>query len=190
MISFLSDWIQKIAIGVIIVSIFELILPNGNLKKYIKVVLGIYVVFCIISPFINNSLFQNLDEINLEKYVENVSKQSNIEKNTQNSNLENLYLDELKKNIENQVQNNGYNVVKCTIDAEFDLTKTNSGIHKIDLVVEKNQNIIHKIEINLNKTNKEEKVIDENNDIGLMNLRENLSNYYEISKDKISIKMK
>ena len=36
MINFLSDWIEQIAIAVIIVSIFELILPKGNLKKYIN----------------------------------------------------------------------------------------------------------------------------------------------------------
>ena len=39
MINFLSNWIEQIAIAVIIVSIFELILPKGNLKKYIKEVL-------------------------------------------------------------------------------------------------------------------------------------------------------
>ena len=53
MINFLSNWIEQIAIAVIIVSIFELILPKGNLKKYIKLVLGIYIIFCMIYPFVN-----------------------------------------------------------------------------------------------------------------------------------------
>ena len=39
MINFLSNWIEQIAIAVIIVSIFELILPKGNLKKYIDIIL-------------------------------------------------------------------------------------------------------------------------------------------------------
>ena len=47
MIEFLSNWIQGIAIAVIIASIFEMLLPNGNIKKYVKVILGIYIVFCI-----------------------------------------------------------------------------------------------------------------------------------------------
>ena len=47
MIEFLSKWIEGIAIAVIIASIFEMILPNGNVKKYVKVILSIYIVFSI-----------------------------------------------------------------------------------------------------------------------------------------------
>ena len=51
MINFLSNWIEQITLSVIIVSIFELILPKGNLKKYIKVVLGVYIIYCFILLF-------------------------------------------------------------------------------------------------------------------------------------------
>lgn len=196
MISFLSNWIQKIAIGVIIVSIFELILPNGNLKKYIKVVLGVYIVFCIISPFINSSLFQNLDEIDLEGYVENISDASTATNGiNQNMNMERLYIDELKNNIEKQVENNGYKTVECNIDAELSTSGTNPGIHRIDLIVEENKsNIssINKIEINLNKINEEESktVVNDTNSPNLMKLKETLANYYEINKDLINIQMR
>ena len=196
MISFLSNWIQKIAIGVIIVSIFELILPNGNLKKYIKVVLGVYIVFCIISPFINSSLFQNLDEIDLEGYVENISDASTATNGiNQNMNMERLYIDELKNNIEKQVENNGYKTVECNIDAELSTSGTNPGIHRIDLIVEENKsNIssIKKIEINLNKINEEESktVVNDTNSPNLMKLKETLANYYEINKDLINIQMR
>ena len=39
MIKFLKNWVQQIVVATIIVSIFELILPEGNLKKYVKVIL-------------------------------------------------------------------------------------------------------------------------------------------------------
>ena len=39
MIDFLSNWVEQITIGVVIAGIFELILPKGNIKKYIKVVI-------------------------------------------------------------------------------------------------------------------------------------------------------
>ena len=42
MIEFLSKWIEGIAIAVIIASIFEMILPNGNIKKYVKAI-SLYV---------------------------------------------------------------------------------------------------------------------------------------------------
>ena len=41
----ISDWVQGIIVAVIIVTIIEMILPNGNSKKYIKVVIGIYIIF-------------------------------------------------------------------------------------------------------------------------------------------------
>ena len=45
---FLNSWLQGIIVSVVISTIIEMILPNGNTKKYVKVVLGIYVMFNII----------------------------------------------------------------------------------------------------------------------------------------------
>ena len=38
MIEFLGKWIEGIAISVIIASIFEMLLPDGNIKKYVKMI--------------------------------------------------------------------------------------------------------------------------------------------------------
>ena len=89
MIEFLRNWVEQIAITIIIVSIFELILPDGKLKKYIKIILGVYVVFCIISPFVDNSLysFDKLDEIDLSDYVEHATSTENIAVNQESMDL-------------------------------------------------------------------------------------------------------
>ena len=58
---FLRNWIEQIALAVIIVSIFEMLLPSGKTKKYIKMVLGIFIVFSIISPFVDSKALYNLD---------------------------------------------------------------------------------------------------------------------------------
>ncbi|MCI8482131.1 MAG: hypothetical protein HFJ27_03470 [Clostridia bacterium] len=50
MIENLSLWAEQIIVAVIIATIIEMILPNGNNKKYIKAVIGVYVLFTIISP--------------------------------------------------------------------------------------------------------------------------------------------
>ena len=62
MINFLSNWIEGIAIAAIIASIFEMIIPNGNIKKYIKVILGIYVVFSIIAPFVDSKALYSIKQ--------------------------------------------------------------------------------------------------------------------------------
>ena len=48
-----SNWIQGIIIAVVISTIVEMILPEGNSKKYIKVVIGVYILFSIVSPVIS-----------------------------------------------------------------------------------------------------------------------------------------
>ena len=54
MIQFLSSWAEQIVLAVIIATIIELILPQNKNKKYIQMVIGIYVLFNIISPIIKN----------------------------------------------------------------------------------------------------------------------------------------
>lgn len=81
MIDFLSKWIEGIAIAVIITSIFEMILPDGNIKKYVKIVLGIYIIFSIISPFVDRKELFNL---NISKEIDTYS--NNIVSNETNSN--------------------------------------------------------------------------------------------------------
>lgn len=53
MINSISSWAEQIVIAVIIVVIIEMILPKGNSKKYIKTVIGIYILYTIISPVIS-----------------------------------------------------------------------------------------------------------------------------------------
>lgn len=188
MISFLSNWIEQIALAVIIVSIFELILPSGNLKKYIKVVLGIYVIFCLISPFVNSSALYEIKDINIEDYVENATKNETVvNQASMDSRLQELYIEELKKDIKKKVEENGYIMDKCEIDANLESSSDNPGIHKINLVVNENKSNIGEVE----KIEIGSKEVDENtNSEGIEKLKENLASYYEISKDVINIKLK
>ena len=57
MIEFLVSWAEQLIIALIIIIIIEIILPNGNnYKKYIKVVLGIFLVSTIINPIVGEQL--------------------------------------------------------------------------------------------------------------------------------------
>lgn len=67
-ISFISSWAEQIIVAVIIATIIEMILPNGNNKKYIKVVIGIYVLFTILSPILEKITKANLESFDYEKY--------------------------------------------------------------------------------------------------------------------------
>ena len=74
MIENLSSWAKGITLAVIVVSILEMLLPNNKTKKYIKMVMGVFILFNIISPFINANDLKNLNEIDASKYVNENNK--------------------------------------------------------------------------------------------------------------------
>ena len=190
MIKFLSNWIGQIAIAVIIVSIFEMILPKGDLKKYIKVVLGIYVIYCLISPYVNKNKLFDLDNINIKKYTTSNIIQSNVNQESMDERLETLYIDELEKNINIKLKEYGYEIYKCKIDANLNSNKQNPGIHKINLIIKenkKNQIQIDDVEIGNTCEMSADKV---STAIKGEELKQVIANYLEIEKEIISIKIK
>lgn len=164
MISFLSSWAEQVILAVIIATILELILPNSKNKKYVQMVIGVYVLFNIISPIIKNKEKLVFSEIDLDKYITTSTK---VEQSSMDAKLEKIYLDELENNIKSKFKNAGIEIIKCTIDAELDTTKKNAGIHSIDVKV---------------KNVDDEKKISK--------IKQEIIEEYEISEDKIKIIIK
>lgn len=164
MINFLSSWAEQVILAVIIATILELILPNSKNKKYVQMVIGVYVLFNIISPIIKNKEKLVFSEIDLDKYITTSTK---VEQSSMDARLEKIYLDELENNIKSKFKNAGIEIIKCTIDAELDTTKKNAGIHSIDVKV---------------------KNVDDEQKISKM--KQEIIEEYEISEDKIKIIIK
>lgn len=164
MISFLSSWAEQVILAVIIATILELILPNSKNKKYVQMVIGVYVLFNIISPIIKNKEKLVFSEIDLDKYITTSTK---IEQSSMDARLEKIYLDELENNIKSKFKNAGIEIIKCTIDAELDTTKKNAGIHSIDVKV---------------------KNVDDEQKIS--KIKQEIIEEYEVSEDKIKIIIK
>ena len=127
MINFLSTWAEQIIIAVIIATIIELILPNNKNKKYIQMVIGIYILFNIISPVIKNKEEFSIDKYKIEDNT--VSSGYVLDQSSMNKRLEKIYLEELEKNVKSKFQEKGFTVSKCKIDAVLDTNKKNAGIH-------------------------------------------------------------
>ena len=145
MINFLSSWAEQIVLAVIIATIIELILPNSKNKKYVQMVIGIYVLFNIISPVIKNKDILTFEEINLKKYASNSYEE--VDQTSMDKRLEKIYLEELEQNIKAKFEDNEITIIKCTIDAELDTSKENAGIHLIKIKIKdpKNDELINKI---------------------------------------------
>ena len=145
MINYLSSWAEQIVLAVIIATIIELILPNSKNKKYVQMVIGIYVLFNIISPVIKNKDILTFEEINLKKYASNSYEE--VDQTSMDKRLEKIYLEELEQNIKAKFEDNEITIIKCTIDAELDTSKKNAGIHLIKIKIKdpKNDELINKI---------------------------------------------
>lgn len=165
MIEFLSSWAEQIVLAVIIATIIELILPNNKNKKYIQMVIGIYILFNIISPIINNKENFSFDEYASKENI--VKSDYVVDQTSMDKRLEKIYLEELEKNVTTKFEENGYTVKKCEIDAVLDTTKKNAGIHLITIKI---------------KGPAEETELEE--------IKSNLASEYEIDENKINIIIK
>lgn len=135
-----SGWIQGIIIAVIISTIIEMILPEGNSKKYIKVVIGVYILFSIVSPVISKLTGNNFrvsDILDLDEYIETSKNSSSLQNQLtdQNENqIKEIYLSSLKSDISEKIENKGYTVNNVEIEVEDDEQYT---LKKLNLQVEK-----------------------------------------------------
>jgi stage III sporulation protein AF len=138
LITFLSSWVKNLSLAIIIVSILEMLLPNNKIKKYVKTVMGLYILFSIISPFIENGDNLEIDNIDVSSLIENSNEISTSEKIDQSSmdiRLNQIYVEELQKDIITKIEEKGYNVEKCKVEAEISQNENDSGIKKITVKI-------------------------------------------------------
>ena len=129
MIEFISTWVKGLGVAIVIVSIIEMILPNNKTKKYIKMVLGIYIIFNIISPLVKNKDKLNLENLNLNDYTVNTS--TSVDQTSMNKRIETLYEDELEKDITKKLKEKGYELLECKVTAKIDENENNKDETKI-----------------------------------------------------------
>lgn len=204
---FLNSWLQGIIIAVIVSSIIEMILPNGNSKKYAKVVLGVYVVFTIITPVVNqffNSDFELSSILNIENYTKKIdtyevnSKNIEINKTNENS-IKNRYISSLKSDMKTKLEERDYKVKQIQVEIENDETYL---IKSISLSLEKKKeereetkedkvkvNEIKEVEIQIGEKKQESKV-EETSSITekeKKEIKQYLASIYEVKEKQIYI---
>lgn len=200
MINWISNWAQGIIVAVIIGTIIEMVLPEGNCKKYVKVVIGIYILFSIISPVISKMTGKTLqvsDILELDKYIENVENNNlygTLDKDNTN-NIKEIYINSLKNDIKYKIETKGYTVGNVELEVqkneEYTLKNISIEIYKKEEKEENVQNETSKIETinidisqNTTRDNSEKEKISESEK---KKLREYISMVYEISEKNINI---
>ena len=112
-----------------------MILPEGNSKKYIKVVIGIYVLFTIVSPVItkiSGKEIQVSDIIDLDEYIEEAKTASKTQNQMEIQNEDNIldiYVSGIKEDMKAKIEAKSYVVNNINISV------ANDGSYEIQSVV-------------------------------------------------------
>ena len=199
MVEWISGWAQGIIVAVIIATIIEMLLPEGSSKKYIKVVVGIYILFTIVSPVITkitNKEFKLSDIIDLDEYIEAASSDNtyNELEKSNNENIKEVYIASLKTDIEGKIANKGYNADSIEVEVqdndEYTINSITISVSKLDEKEENNNiEIVNEVEINVS-TSTEKSKENEKEELSKKEkeeLKEYLSSVYELPEDNIII---
>lgn len=171
MINFFRSWCEGIIVAVIISIIIESILPEGNHRKYVKVVIGIYIIFTILNPF--------LGKLNTDIDLDYNLNLNTVETSSINAeNIRQLYAsgieETLKKNVEEEF---GYIVNDVIINYD----KNYENIESMNISIKTNYvSKIEKVQIG-NKTEETQA----NNDYS--DVKNYISENYDLDKSKIFV---
>ena len=182
MSEFINGWVQGIIVAVIISSIIEMVIPNGSMKKYIKTIVGIFILFAIVTPVINKIKVYSVDNaIKVDKIIEDLSEGETIVdktiENNKSKTIKDVYIENLKEDICLKLSNRGYEIGNINIIAADDENFTLECI-KINVI---GKVLEEKIQIDDIVLSKNEKLIDSDS------IKNFISDEYKIDKKKVFI---
>lgn len=197
MVTAISSWAEQIIIAIMIATIFEMILPDCKNKKYVKTVIGLYILFTILSPIIKN--FSNGDiSFASQEYSKEINEISSSYKkfdNVTNDNIQETYILSLKQDIQGKLNKKGYIAAIINIEIEEENEELYGQVNKLYISVSKkpqeekksnNSISVNKIQIE-NTTNNTTITDSKINDKEIKELKEYLSSEYGVEIDNIKI---
>ena len=126
MIKFFRSWCEGIIVAVIISLIIETLLPEGNIKKYVKVIVGVFIIYTILSPF-----FGKIDtEIDFKSMnLASIETSSNIENS---KSIQDIYTNGIKESLKFEIEENfDYKIENLDITYDENYENINEIIVKI-----------------------------------------------------------
>ena len=91
----MKEWCENILVIVMITTIIEMLLPAGKMQKYVRVVIGVYLIFSILQPILNF----DYNSVNLESSISN-SYGSDLTNEIYENYSQELYLNRIIENLD------------------------------------------------------------------------------------------
>lgn len=117
---FLYSWLQNLSILFIMISIIDLIMPKGSMKKYIDLIIGLMIIVVIITPFarlrkenfsLDIEVYKELNDSSFE-YMEQLIRENNRQ-------VKDIYRDKVRSVIEYILSEDiGYYIQDIYVDFE------------------------------------------------------------------------
>ena len=193
LLEWIKQWAEGIIIAVIIATILEMLLPDNKNKKYITTVIGIYILFSIISPIISKFTGKN---INIEDYIKKSTEVStnysinNVALLENSSNVEEIYSKTLKADITEKLKSKNYNADYIELKIDTDSQKNYGEIQGIYLQIsplEKENSISYIEPVDINVSNEKISKSDQLSEEEINVVKDFLMDTYGIDKNKIHI---
>lgn len=188
--NFLKEWIIQIVSVFIFVSLLEIVLPNGQMKKYIDMIIGLLIIIVIINPFIN-LIFKDIDiERNIFTSSQIVANKYQVDEDIlklQQDQMKSAYVlkveEDIMKIIEEKTK---YKVLNVKVETVDELEDEEFGmVTKVYLDVDEKQDVVNSNEEVVNIKSVENINVDWSSD---QTIREAESGDYNEIKNIISTK--
>ena len=199
MLEWFRSWATGIVIAVIIATIIEMILPNSTSKKYIKIIIGIFIVYTIISPVIGS--FKGEDLNNYIKVENNIQSNSNALKTNEvsdnaQSSIKKIYAQNLQNDLKTKLKEKGYisnninisisnddkyNIERIDIKVDEKVTNSNQDEKQVKTIVDN----IKAIKIKVKKDDSQNNAIITENDKN--EIKEYIKQIYQIDLNNINV---
>ena len=199
MLEWFRSWATGIVIAVIIATIIEMILPNSTSKKYIKIIIGIFIVYTIISPVIGSFKGEDLNNyIKVENYIQsnsNALKTNEVSHNAQSS-IKKIYAQNLQNDLKTKLKEKGYisnninisisnddkyNIERIDIKVDEKVTNSNQDEKQVKTIVDN----IKAIKIKVKKDDSQNNAIITENDKN--EIKEYIKQIYQIDLNNINV---
>lgn len=199
MLEWFRSWATGIVIAVIIATIIEMILPNSTSKKYIKIIIGIFIVYTIISPVISSFKGEDLNNyIKVENYIQSSSNalQTNEVSDNAQSSIKKIYAQNLQNDLKTKLKEKGYisnninisisnddkyNIERIDIKVDEKVTNSNRDEKQVKTIVDN----IKAIKIKVKKDDSQNNAIITENDKN--EIKEYIKQIYQIDLNNINV---
>ncbi|MFW6281617.1 MAG: stage III sporulation protein AF [bacterium] len=188
---FITKWVKNIIYLVLITTFLMMFLPNSDIKKYVRVIMGFFIISIFISPFTYlfnqdvDSIYEFIPEEKIQQEWDDLKTEGESIEESNNSYLNKNYQNQIKTKIKDYIDlefPESKNDVEVEVNDEYEINKIN-----VKIIDEEVQDIrIDPVDINSEEEQDEteKKHIDKKL---IFETKNKLSNVFQIPSSKINI---